>query len=115
MSSTTPPPDFSLFTSLRYDAQLLTSDENTKLSGNGQPSPLYNFVFHYERLINALDHFGWSTKSNSSTDSHPDVIKPVSSIEKLRETCNNAVDNYFLDNVELSPMSQALKVSVGQH
>jgi hypothetical protein len=118
---------------LRYDAQLLSSEENTKLSGNGKPSPLYNFVYHYERLINALDHFGWSTKTKTKTKtssnsgennenvitpsvapttigSYPETAKPVSNIEQFREICEVAVDNYFSRNPALDRNTLALKV-----
>lgn len=94
-----PPSDFGLFTSLRYDPQLLASDENTALSGNNAPSPFYNFLYHHERFINALDHFGWRFKSHGSTSesdgSHPQAILPVSDIETFRNAASSAVERYF--------------------
>jgi hypothetical protein len=107
MTAPVPPPDFGLFTSLRYDPQLLQSSENTKLSGNNVPSPFYNFVYHYERLINALDHFGWRLKNKTTTTSgekdiegnsegsHPNAIAPVADIEKFRDAASAAVERYF--------------------
>jgi hypothetical protein len=109
MTAPMPPPDFGLFTSLRYDPQLLQSSENTRLSGNNAPSPFYNFVYHYERLINALDHFGWRLKTENETTtasgekvdsgksegSHPNAIAPVADIEKFRDAISAAVDKYF--------------------
>jgi hypothetical protein len=115
MSSTTPPPDFGLFTSLRFDPQLLNSSHNTELSGNGKPSPFYNFLYHYERLVDALDHFRWSLKVGGKDQDrpslHPEAKRPVEDMVTFREALESSVDKYFTDHSELDRATQPLKVS----
>ena len=111
-----PPPNFGLFTSLRYDPQLLNSSENTRASGNNLPSPFYNFTYHYERFINALDHFGWRFKTSTGhpdDGSHPEAHLPVSDIEKFRDAASSAVERYFATQAQsdVDRDTQALKVS----
>lgn len=108
-----PSEEFTLYTSIRYDPQLLTSAEN------GSPSPFYNFLFHYERLINALDHFAWSKMTSESTydaGSYPSSRFPVRSLEAFRSICEEAVDNWFKDSDKDSTFkdksNQALMVRI---
>jgi hypothetical protein len=109
-----PPPDFGLFTSLRYDPQLLQSSENTVLSGNNLPSPLYNFVYHHERFINALDHFGWRPKTataegDNNAGSYPSSYVPIADIENFREAVSAAAKRFLAqqkqDDAEWGGMS----------
>ncbi len=51
-------PDFQLFSSLRFDVQLLESSANHVLSGS--PSPFYMLPYHRARILEAAIHFGWS-------------------------------------------------------
>ncbi|KAG8805971.1 hypothetical protein FRC19_007546 [Serendipita sp. 401] len=118
MSSTTPPVDFGLFTSLRYDQQLLFSEENTKLSGNEEASPFYNLRFHYDRLVDALHAFGWRlipSKVNPEDEfnpkledtkvergEHPQAFEPIRDLERFRKGLVDAVDNYFRTNPQTS-------------
>ena len=59
--------DFHLFTSLRYDPQLLSSPVNTTLSGyfsvndSPPPSPFYMLAYHRDRILEAADHFNWKS------------------------------------------------------
>ncbi|ORY03046.1 hypothetical protein BCR34DRAFT_545370 [Clohesyomyces aquaticus] len=55
MSSTSA---FNLFSSLRYDPLLLTSDENSQPALNFiSPSPFYMLVYHRDRMLEAAQHF----------------------------------------------------------
>jgi hypothetical protein len=124
MTTPMPTPDFGLFTSLRYDPQLLQSSENTRLSGNSAPSPFYNFVYHYERFINALDHFGWRLKNETATTSgersssansegsHPNAIAPVADIEKFRDATSAAVERYFASQIQGDGQRDTLALKV---
>ncbi|KAI9842808.1 MAG: hypothetical protein M1837_006911 [Sclerophora amabilis] len=60
-----PAADFSLFSSLRYDPQLLQSAPNSDLSGRkGHPSPFYMLRFHRDRMLAAAAHFGWDSTTS---------------------------------------------------
>ena len=50
--------DFQLFTTLRYDRQLLGSDENTQINAN-KPSPFHLLTYHRDRMLHAALNFGW--------------------------------------------------------
>jgi len=53
---------FDLFSSLRYDPQLLQSKENSKLAADtNEGSPFYMLRYHRDRICAAADHFGWAT------------------------------------------------------
>lgn len=47
-------PDFQIASSVLYHQDLERFEENTKLSGNGEPSPLYMFVLHQSRMLAAI-------------------------------------------------------------
>ncbi|CCA69663.1 hypothetical protein PIIN_03602 [Serendipita indica DSM 11827] len=97
-------PDFGLFTSLRYDIQLLDVKENTALSGNGEPSPFYNVIFHYERLVEALDHFGWRfIDSARGEGTYPQTFEPISTTEKFRKRLEEDVNGYFAARSDIKP------------
>ncbi|KAE8838292.1 hypothetical protein PTNB73_03692 [Pyrenophora teres f. teres] len=50
--------EFQLFTSLRYDPLLLTSDENSRPVLNFvSPSPFYMLAYHRDRMVEAAQHF----------------------------------------------------------
>ena len=63
------PPDFQLFTSLRYDPLLASlstnteawdsSDQNTKFF-----SPFYIASFHRDRILQAAEYFGWTVAAD---------------------------------------------------
>jgi 4-amino-4-deoxychorismate lyase len=51
-------PPLQLFTSLRYDPLLLTSDENSRTDLNFvAPSPFYMLAYHRDRMLEAAQHF----------------------------------------------------------
>ena len=54
-------PTFDLFTTLRYDPILLSSDENTLLSISNpkRPTPFYMLQYHVDRLRAAAEYFDW--------------------------------------------------------
>jgi hypothetical protein len=67
------PPDFLLFTSLRYDPLLLSLPANTSsfLPSNPQESthtkpssPFYMASFHRDRILQAAEHFKWSAAAS---------------------------------------------------
>lgn len=58
------PPDFQVFTSLRYDPILLQSSANTSLNG-GTPSPFYMLSHHRDRLLQAATYFNWPSAISS--------------------------------------------------
>ncbi|KAK3996766.1 aminotransferase [Cladorrhinum sp. PSN332] len=75
----TPPPDFQIFTTLRYDPILLTIPTITSPSlthagwNYTTPSSLYMLSHHRDRLLSAASHFNWHqvitllTNSNAIT------------------------------------------------
>lgn len=73
--------DYELFTSLRYDPQLLTETFNTEFTGEPSPYPL--FEYHVHRLIDAAAIFEWPLAIE--TTSAGDIL------DTLREKCNEAV------------------------
>ena len=60
------PPDFKLFTSLRYDPLLLNLPANTELWETPPPSssPFYILPYHRDRMIQAADNFGWTVAAD---------------------------------------------------
>lgn len=50
-------PDFELFSSLRFDVQLVESSANSALSMS--PSPFYLLPYHRDRMLEAATHFKW--------------------------------------------------------
>jgi len=103
MSSTTPPPDFGLFTSLRYDPQLTHEPENTKLSHYDDaqsPTPFYSLRFHYERLITALNHFGWTINA----------VPALANLDAYRGALEAAVQSYQERSTSADKATQSLKV-----
>ena len=49
---------FQLFTSIRYDPLLLTSEENSRPDLNFiTPSPFYMLAYHRDRMLEAAQHF----------------------------------------------------------
>jgi hypothetical protein len=103
MSSTTPPPDFGLFTSLRYDPQLTDEPENTKLSHYDAqaPTPFYSLIFHYERLIKAIDHFGWKNVM---------AVPALASLDAYRDALEAAVQEYQECSTSADKETHPLKV-----
>ncbi|KAF2087777.1 hypothetical protein K490DRAFT_41709 [Saccharata proteae CBS 121410] len=57
-----PDSSFSLFTSLRYDPLLLTSTENSSpVFSFTSPSPFYMLRYHRDRMLEAAQHFEWTS------------------------------------------------------
>lgn len=52
--------EFEVFTSLRYDTQLLNcSDNDAEQVSFASPSPFYMLRYHRDRLLEAAEYFGW--------------------------------------------------------
>lgn len=73
--------DFQLFTSLRYDPLLLTSEENSRYDLSiVTPSPFYMLAYHRDRMIEAAQHFEFSEVEKRLEDGkllHQDLSKQV--------------------------------------
>jgi hypothetical protein len=66
-------PDFQLFSSLRFDPLLFTLPANTESWNHASseatvPSPFYMLPFHRDRLLQAAEHFGWTTAADTIRD-----------------------------------------------
>jgi hypothetical protein len=64
-----PPPNFLLFTSLRYDPLLAPLSINTESWDGEEPdvrffSPFYMASFHRDRILQAAEHFGWTVAAD---------------------------------------------------
>ncbi|KAL6704994.1 Aminodeoxychorismate lyase [Coniothyrium glycines] len=63
------PEDFQLFTSLRYDPLLLTSEENSRPDLNFvSPSPFYMLAYHRDRMVEAAQHFDFHNVERRLSD-----------------------------------------------
>ncbi|KAL5117054.1 Aminodeoxychorismate lyase [Pleosporales sp. CAS-2024a] len=73
--------DFQLFTSVRYDALLLESDENSRSDLNFiTPSPLYMLAYHRSRMLEAAQHFAFDAVAQRLQDGpalHNDILQRV--------------------------------------
>ena len=81
----TPPPvgaDFSIFTSLRYDPQLLECPENTAASSLASPTPFYLLSHHRDRMLAAATHFQYP----------PAATAILQSLEAFEQKLQEAVD-----------------------
>ncbi|OCB90917.1 hypothetical protein A7U60_g1827 [Sanghuangporus baumii] len=92
-----PTADFELFTSLRYDPKLLTSEFNTRV--NKIELPYLLFQYHFDRLLAAATYFGWRSAVAQ--------LKAPGASERLRHMCDQAV----MDSV-LTDKEKGLGVSV---
>ncbi|KAH8685889.1 aminotransferase [Tricladium varicosporioides] len=81
-----PKPDFQLFSSLRYDPLLCTLPINTETweSDIKAPSPFYMLPYHRDRMLQAAEHFGWTTAA--------DKIRGPEGFKHLLEKLNEAID-----------------------
>ncbi|KAF3041315.1 hypothetical protein E8E12_005466 [Didymella heteroderae] len=62
-------PAFQLFTSIRYDPLLLTSEENSRPDLNFlTPSPFYMLTYHRDRMVEAAQHFDFDAVTKALTD-----------------------------------------------
>lgn len=62
-------PEFQLFTSIRYDPLLLTSEENSRPDLNFvTPSPFYMLTYHRDRMVEAAQHFDFDAVTNALAD-----------------------------------------------
>jgi 4-amino-4-deoxychorismate lyase len=72
---------FHLFTSLRYDPLLLTSDENSQAWLNfTSPSPFYMLLYHRDRMLEAAQHFDFhavAKKLEDGTALHEELLEKV--------------------------------------
>ncbi|KAH7082522.1 hypothetical protein BKA63DRAFT_133152 [Paraphoma chrysanthemicola] len=72
---------FQLFTSIRYDALLLESDENSRPDLNFvTPSPFYMLAYHRGRMLEAAQHFDFHAVEKRLNDGkalHEDLLKSV--------------------------------------
>ncbi|KAL2076039.1 hypothetical protein VTL71DRAFT_982 [Oculimacula yallundae] len=82
----TSPPDFQLFSSLRYDPILLPLTINTA-AWDGEIkffSPFYMLPYHRDRMLQAAEHFGWTKAA--------DTIRGTEGFNFLLKKLNEAVD-----------------------
>ncbi|KAF1976754.1 hypothetical protein BU23DRAFT_404739, partial [Bimuria novae-zelandiae CBS 107.79] len=72
---------FHLFTSLRYDPLLLSSEENSLPILNFQsPSPFYMLVYHRDRMLEAAQHFDFHAVAKKLEDGlslHQELLQKV--------------------------------------
>lgn len=62
-------PTFQLFTSIRYDPLLLTSEENSRPDLNFiTPSPFYMLTYHRDRMVEAAQHFDFDSVAAALAD-----------------------------------------------
>lgn len=73
--------EFQLFTSLRYDPLLLTSDENSRSDLNfASPSPFYMLAYHRDRMVEAAQHFDFfevEKKLRNGEALHEELLRKV--------------------------------------
>jgi hypothetical protein len=76
-----PETEFQLFTSLRYDPLLLTSDENSRSNLNFiTPSPFYMLAYHRDRMVEAAQHFDFYEVEKNLQDGkalHEELLSQV--------------------------------------
>jgi hypothetical protein len=69
MTELTPSPSvdgqYSIFTSLRYDPQLLSCPANTLASSLSAPTPFYLLSHHRDRMLAAAEHFSYPAATTS--------------------------------------------------
>ncbi|CAI6334191.1 unnamed protein product [Periconia digitata] len=90
--------EFHLFTSLRYDPILLTSEENSQPWLNYvSPSPFYMLAYHRDRMLEAAQHFDFHT-----------VAEKLQSGESLHEELSKEVKEY----IEKGGQDEAMKLRI---
>jgi len=71
--------EFQLFTSLRYDPLLLSSEENSRSILNFvTPSPFYMLAYHRDRMVEAAQHFDFFEVEKKLQDGkalHEELLK----------------------------------------
>jgi len=67
--------DFSVFTSLRYDPQLLHCLANTAASSLDQPTPFYLLSHHRDRMLQAAENFSYPPVAISLLRSLPAFVQ----------------------------------------
>ncbi|KAH0542034.1 hypothetical protein FGG08_003498 [Glutinoglossum americanum] len=93
--------DFSLFSSLRYDPNLLQSTANASVSYiSGTPSPFYMLRYHRDRMLSAAEYFRW--------DMVVSRLKDDAGLKYLNQELETEVKNWFASNGEQE--SQSLKI-----
>ena len=72
---------FHLFTSLRYDPLLLSSEENSSPIVNFEsPSPFYMLIYHRDRMLEAAQHFDFHAVAKKLEDGlslHKELLHKV--------------------------------------
>src|SRR5580658_6232586 len=87
-----PPPDFQLFTSLRYDPLLTSLPANTSSWPTSIPSaqstkicsPFYMASLHRDRILQAAEHFNWTLAA--------DKIRGPDGFSSFLRKLNEAID-----------------------
>src|SRR3954454_15946496 len=73
--------DFQLFTSIRYDPILLSSNENSRSDLNFiTPSPFYMLAYHRDRMREAAQHFDFhevEEKLRNGKALHEELLQEV--------------------------------------
>lgn len=78
--------DVDLFTSLRYDPQLLRSKKNSALAANKTAgSSLYMLQYHRDRISAAAKHFGWEAAVSRLADLTAFESYLLQEVETFRE------------------------------
>ncbi|KAK4162578.1 aminotransferase [Cladorrhinum sp. PSN259] len=87
-----PPPDFQIFTTLRYDPLLLTlPTHNPPLTHAGYnhttQSPFYMLPYHRDRLLASAKHFNFSQKAI-------DLLTSPSALQTLSQTITSQIPDH---------------------
>lgn len=93
--------DFALFSSLRYDPQLLESADNTVLGPDATtPCPFYMLRYHRDRLQAASRHFGWHKLTAR--------LSGAEGLIRLEENLDVKVQKHQQDSNESQPLKVRL-------
>lgn len=86
----TPPASFSLFTSIRHDPALRSSEENSsKIVSFCPSSPFYMLRYHRDRMLEAAQHFEWTEVAKKLADGKALEIVLNHEIETWRSKNND--------------------------
>ncbi|KAA8903034.1 aminotransferase [Sphaerosporella brunnea] len=88
--------EFAVFTSLRYDPQLLTCAANTAASSLSAPTPFYLLSHHRDRMLSAAEHFSYP----------PTTTALLRDLSTFAQRLNQAVDvsGHALIDGQLKPI-----------
>lgn len=101
-------PDFKIFSSLRYDTSL-SEAESQKQDISNHVGPLYMLTYHRDRLLQAAQHFEWSScvsklEGNQETSWLQDRIGKSHSIIGKEACCRVRVTLDMHGNIEVEAM-----------